>query len=145
VSGTLAAGEPARVFQAEGVIPASVRARLAAGGTRLYTALGRFAMRRGEVHLRDRIYEIGALPAGPTVTELRADRWRPASEAGGSSDFFHAVAAAFRARQAGAILRSTAPVLVGEIADTAPVFTFTETGPPPGQRVTVVVIPLEQQ
>jgi len=146
LTGVLRPGEPARPFQAVGVAPILASAAISADGRRLVVDLGSIRIRHAELRHRDRVYPLGDLPAGRSVAGLHPDRWVAAgSEARTLPEFSARLRdAIFQGPSGGAILGGTTPVLVGELDRAAPVFTLRGAGAP-GQRLTILLMPLERR
>ncbi len=146
LTGILRSGEPARPFQAVGIVPSHVSASLSADGRRLLVDLGRFRAHHVELHQRDRVYPVGDLPVGRSAIEIRPDgRAAAASDGRTLSEFSqHVRDAIFQAPPGGGILKGTPPVLVAELDWAAPVFMLGGAAAP-GQRLTILLVPLEQR
>ena len=146
LTGVLRPGEPARPFQAVGVAPILASAAISADGRRLVVDLGSIRIRHAELRHRDRVYPLGDLPAGRSVAGLHPDGWVAAgSEARTLPEFSARLRdAIFQGPSGGAILGGTTPVLVGELDRAAPVFTLRGAGAP-GQRLTILLMPLERR
>ncbi|TMI84044.1 MAG: hypothetical protein E6H03_02750 [Bacillati bacterium ANGP1] len=106
------------------------------------------ALRASHVGLRwgDRLYPLADLPAGRTVRELRPDGWTAVASSGRSSSEWSARVAEviFQGSGADAILKGATPLLAGELDGVAPVFTLGGARAP-GQRLTVLLVPLERR
>ena len=146
LTGVLRPGEPARPFQAIGVAPILASAAISMDGRRLVVDLGGIRIHRAELRHRDRVYPLGDLPAGRSAADLRPDGWVAAgSEARTLPEFSARLRdAIFQGPSGGAILGGTTPVLVAELDRAAPVFTLGGAGAP-GQRLTILLVPLERR
>jgi hypothetical protein len=146
LTGTLRPGEPPRSFQTVGVAPFPASASIADEGRRLVVSLERAHPRHVELRWHERVFPLGDLPAGQTVRELPPGGWLPAASDGRTLSEFSARVrdGIFRGPWGDAILKGTTPVLVGELAEAAPVFTLGGAGAP-GRRLTILVLPLERR
>jgi hypothetical protein len=144
LSGVLRSGEPPRPFEAVGALAISVSIALSGDGHQLSADLGDLRARHVELRQRDRIYPVGGLPAGRSITGIRPDGWVAASagERATSELSQQLREAIFQGPAGGAILGGTTLVLVGELEQTAPVFTLRGAATP-GQRLTILLVPLE--
>ena len=145
LTGILRLGEPARPFEAIGLVPVPISASLSADGRHLMADLGSLRARHVELRRHNRIYRVGDLASGRSVTEIRPDGWSSVTEGGRTVSELsqHVRDAIFQGPAAGAILSGTTPVLVGEIEQVAPVFTLGGAATP-GQRLTILLVPLER-
>jgi hypothetical protein len=146
LTGTLRAGEPPRPFEAVGMVPILVSASFSVDGRRLQVDLGSLSARHVELRGRDRIYPVGTLRPGRTVTEIHPDGWIPVTATVRTTPEFsqHLWEAIFQSPAGGAILKGATPVLVAEVEQVAPVFTLRDAATP-GQRLTLLLAPLEQR
>ena len=146
LTGVLRSGDPPRPFLAVGAIPLSASAVLSRDGRSLAVDLGPLRASRVELRWRDRLYPLADLPAGRTLRDLRPDGWiAAASDGRPSSDWSARVRdVIFEGAGADAILKGATPVLAGELDGIAPVFTLGGAGAP-GQRLTVLLVPLERR
>jgi hypothetical protein len=145
LTGVLRPGEPARPFQAAGIVPIPASASFSADGHQLRVDLGRLRAHHVELRARDRVYPLGDLPAGRSVIEIRPDGWVAAASDGRTLSELsqHVRDAIFQAPPPGAILNDTPPMLVGELDWAASVFILAGTAAP-GQRLTILLVPLER-
>ena len=146
LTGTLRSGEPPRPFQAVGAVSLAASASLADEGRSLSVDLGRGPVHHVELRWRDRAYRLGDLPAGRTVRALHPDGWSAVTADGRALSEFSARVrdGIFQGPMADAILKAETPVLVGELEWPAPVFTLGGAGAP-GQRLTILLLPLERR
>ncbi len=150
IEGSLRSGEPARPFVALGTVPVAISATLSRDGGRLWVDLGGQTARRVEIRRGDRVYPVGDLPAGPSVTEIHADGW--IATTGGDrtgGEFSQRLRdAIFQGPPGGAILGGarapTTPVLVGELGGVPSAFALGGAAAP-GQRLTILVVPLDRR
>jgi hypothetical protein len=146
LSGVLRSGEPPRPFEAVGALAIPVSIALSGGGHQLSADLGNMRALHVELRERDRLYPVGDLPSGRSVTEIRPDGWIATSAAGrAASELSQQLREAiFQGPSAGAILSEATLVLVGELEQTAPIFTLAGAATP-GQHLTMLLVPLEQR
>lgn len=149
IEGSLRSGESARPFVAVGKVPVAVSATLSSDGGRLLVDLGNQTARRVEIRRGDRVYPVGDLPAGRSATEIRADGWIATTVDRTGSDFSQRLRdAIFQGPPGGAILSgaraATAPVLVGELGGVPSAFALGGAATL-GQRVTILVVPLDRR
>lgn len=149
IEGSLRSGESAKPFVAVGSVPVAVSATLSPDGGRLLVDLGNRTARRVEIRRGDRLYPVGDLPAGRSSTELRADGWIAATADRTGTDFPQRLRdAIFQGPPGGAILNgaraATAPVLVGEWQGIPSAFALGGAATL-GQRVTILVVPLDRR
>jgi hypothetical protein len=144
LSGVLRSGEPPRPFEAVGALAIPVSIALSGDGHQLSADLGNLRARHVELRDRDRVYPVGDLPAGRSVRGIRPDGWvaTSAGERATSELSQQLREAIFQGPPGGAILGGTTLVLVGELEQTAPVFTLRGAATP-GQRLTILLVPLE--
>ncbi len=150
IEGSLRSGEPARPFVAVGTVPVTISATLSQDGGRLLVDLGNQPASRVEIRRRDRVYPVGDLPAGPSVREIRADGWiaTAGSERTGGEFSQRLRDAIFQGPPGGAILggarTATTPVLLGELGGVPSAFVLGGAAAP-GQRLTILVVPLDRR
>jgi hypothetical protein len=146
LTGILRPGEPARPFQAIGATPILASASISMDGRRLVVDLGVLRILHAELRHRDRVYPLGDLPAGRTLADLHPDGWvAAATDTRPLPEFAaHLREGIFQGPAGDAILNGTTPVLVGELGQAAPVFTLGGAGAP-GQRLTILLVPLERR
>jgi hypothetical protein len=146
LSGVLRSGEPPRPFEAIGALPSSVSVALSGDGSQLSADLGNLRAVHVELRQRDRLYAVGDLPAGRSVTGIRSDGWVATSAAARmTSELSQQLREAiFQGPSAGAIISAATLVLVGELEQTAPIFTLAGAATP-GQHLTMLLVPLEQR
>lgn len=146
LAGILRPGEPPRPFEALGVAPLPVSAAISADDRRLLVELGNMRAHHVELRHHDRVYRVGDLPPGKSVTEIHPDGWMAAPDGGRTASELREQlqAAIFQSPAGDAILNGTTPVLVGELEQAAPVFTLGGAGAR-GQRLTILLVPLERR
>jgi hypothetical protein len=148
IEGSLRSGEAARPFVAVGTVPLAVSAMLSPDGGRLLVDLAEPA-RRVELRRGDRVYPVGDLPAGRSSTEIRAGGWIVSASGDRAGEFSHRLREAiFQAPPGDAILggarAATTTLLVGELGGVPSAFALGGAAAP-GQRLTVLVVPLERR
>jgi hypothetical protein len=149
IEGSLRSGEAARPFVAVGAVPLAVSATLSPDGGRLVVDLAQPA-RRVEIRRGDRVYPVGDLPAGRSSTEIHAGGWivSTGGERTGGEFSQRLREAIFHAPPSDAILSgaraATTPLLVAELEGVPSTFALGGAAAP-GQRLTVLVVPLERK
>ncbi len=149
IEGSLRSGEAARPFVAVGTIPLALSAALSLDGGHLLVDLPQPA-RRVEIRRGDRLYPVGDLPAGRSSTEIRAGGWIVSTGGDRTGGEFsqRLREAIFHAPPGDAILSGaragTTPLLVGELGGVPSAFALGGAAAP-GQRLTVLVVPLERR
>jgi hypothetical protein len=138
LTGRIRPGERDRAFEALGAVPLETSGTLTSDDQVLRVNLRTFRLRHAEVRWRDRIYPLGDLRSDVSVHRLRPDLWIHSGDAPVDNQ---GRAWIFRGSGGDVIMKSTTPVLVGEMEESAPVFAFEGMGAS-GWHRTILLVPL---
>jgi hypothetical protein len=136
--GHLRPGEGARTVYAVGETPLDVSGALSPRDRTLRLDLAADRLSRAEIVWGDRVYPLGTLPAGVSTRRLVSDGWKMLAELDRNA---RPGGRLFRDEPADAIVEARTPVLVGELAQSAPAFAPVGRGAL-GPHLTMLVVPL---
>jgi len=133
-----------RAFWAVGAVPMAATGWLAADGRRITVDLGSDRLHRAELRSQGRVYFLGEFPPGRSTREIPAEPAGLPPAEGGQDAVRGWLFRPPGGESADVIMERTMPMLVGEFERATPAFTLQGVGGP-GQRLTILLVPLARQ